>query len=105
MIPGIQKLFPVSPVSGDEIFNEVLSGKAFKLEHIQSFGEASPEGFWYDQEEDEWVALIAGESTLEFETGELRLQSCDAVLIPAHMKHRVKYTTIDAVWIALHFTS
>jgi len=106
MIPSIQKLFPVSPEKDSpEVFSELLSGGSFRLEHIQSYGDASPDGFWYDQEQTEWVALIAGQATLAFEEGLLKLVAGDALLIPAHVKHRVQHTSTDAVWIALHHFS
>ncbi len=31
---------------------------------------ASPAGFWYDQDEDEWVVVLRGTATLEFAGGE-----------------------------------
>ena len=40
-----------------------------RIERIVSEGHVSPEGFWYDQDEPEWVALIRGTAELEFENG------------------------------------
>ena len=109
MIPKIQKLYtsPLSPQAEDqsrETLDLLLEGTEFRLEHICSYSDCSPDDFWYDQEQDEWVALIAGRSTLAFEEGRLEMQSGDAILIPAHLKHRVVSTSSDATWLALHFS-
>ena len=83
----------------------VASGGAFRLEHIVSRGAASPDGFWYDQENPEWVALVRGAAVLEFPSGRLALRAGDCLLIPAHREHRVAETSADAVWIAAHFAA
>ena len=103
MLPEVRKLYPKNPSSGEEEFLDIVSGGSFKLEHIKSFGDASADGFWYDQDNNEWVALINGEAVLEFEEGTLELVSGDSLIIEAHQKHRVLRTSLDAVWIALHF--
>ena len=103
MLPKVAKLYPDNPNSGEEAFFHIASGKSFTLEHIVSFGAASEEGSWYDQDRKEWVALIRGEAVLEFEEGQLELRSGDSLIIPAVQKHRVVSTSVDAVWIALHF--
>ncbi|MGE3802780.1 MAG: cupin domain-containing protein [Candidatus Kapaibacterium sp.] len=104
MIPTLHNLFNTSPTSDNEEFFTLLEGNRFRLEHIISQGEASPPDFWYDQEEPEWVALLAGEAELQFDGGEaLSMKSGDYLLIPAGMKHRVESTSVDAIWLALHF--
>ncbi len=37
------------------------------IERIVSQGHRSPDGFWYDQKENEFVVLIAGAARLAFE--------------------------------------
>jgi cupin 2 domain-containing protein len=78
-----------------------------RIERIVSTGQASPPGFWYDQDETEWVSLIAGSAGLLIEG-----ESCPRVLgpgdfmeIPAHIRHRVEWTNADepTVWLAVHF--
>ncbi len=94
---------PNAPGVG-ETNEPVLTHPAFTLEHIISRGAASPEGFWYDQPRDEWVALLQGEAELRFESGESSLlHAGDSLVIPAHRRHRVERTSHDAVWLALHF--
>ena len=73
------------------------------LEQIVSHGKASPEGFWYDQSKPEWVALLRGTARLEFDDGDRPLVAGDALLIPAHCRHRVAECSQDAIWLALHF--
>ena len=81
----------------------ILSGRSFRMERIASYGAASPIDFWYDQDKHEWVALLRGSAALEFLDGTLQLHSGDCLVIDAHLKHRVAFTSEDAVWMALHF--
>lgn len=103
MLPEVHKLTHGSLKPGTETIEELISGKGFFLEHILSRGDASDPDTWYDQEETEWVALISGKATLEFEEGKVQLTAGDALTIAPHQKHRVHGTSADAVWIALHF--
>ena len=50
-----------------ERVERLLTTPAFRLERIVSEGHASPPGFWYDQPQHEWVALLAGAAKLRFE--------------------------------------
>ena len=82
----------------------MIRNTAFTLEQIVTRGAASPKGFWYDQNRDEWVLLLRGEADLRFESGEqVALTAGDPLLIPVHRRHRVERTCADAVWLALHF--
>jgi cupin 2 domain-containing protein len=91
----------------DEISQTVLAGGAFRLERIVSRGQHSPPGFWYDQDEHEWVLLLEGEATLRFEAGDrlLHMTPGACVRIAAHERHRVEWTTPHAtsVWLALFY--
>jgi cupin 2 domain-containing protein len=102
LLPAIRNLLVTGTGPGDELLTPVLQEPGFRLEHIVSNGAASPPGFWYDQDKPEWVALLRGHATLEFEDGRLRLEPGDSLLIPAHARHRVVDTSSDAVWLALH---
>ncbi len=65
---------------------------------------STPTGKRYDQDRDEWVVLIQGEAELQYENGEkLRLIAGDHVLIPAHVRHRVAFTSKEppCIWIAV----
>ncbi|MBI1312753.1 cupin domain-containing protein [bacterium] len=93
----------------DELFEMLLQTPGVRLERIVSTGQATPPGKWYDQEGDEWVALLSGAARLRFESSdsEHELQPGDYLLIPAHCRHRVEWTSADepTVWLALHITS
>lgn len=104
MLPAIRNLFDNTAESVDEIIHRLLGGSSFRLEQIVSYGVQSPSDFWYDQDSAEWVALIKGEATLEFEEGSLGLGAGDSLIIPAHVKHKVTHTSKDAVWLAIHYT-
>ncbi len=99
-----ENLLATTPGSKEE-FRQLVEGNSFRLEHIVSHGECSPPGFWYDQEQEEWVTLLRGEAVLAYDDGTRQsLLPGDAVLIPAHRRHRVDSVSADAVWLALHFS-
>ncbi|HCL80260.1 MAG TPA: hypothetical protein DIC53_09875 [Synergistaceae bacterium] len=82
----------------------ILEREGLRLETILSRGHVSPPGFWYDQDEDEWVAVLQGEGEIEFDGGRReRLHQGDWVLLPAGLRHRVSHTSSDpaCLWLAL----
>jgi cupin 2 domain-containing protein len=90
----------------DEQTSALLDTPEVKIERIISHGQASPPGFWYDQDLAEWVLVLAGSAGLLFE-GEAAartLRPGDYVHIPAHVRHRVEWTdaTYDTIWLAVH---
>ena len=90
---------------GRERFDELLLRPGIRIERIVSTGQTTPEGEWYDQAGDEWVALLAGRATLRFEGGgRIELSAGDWLLIPARVRHRVEETSAEppCVWIAVH---
>lgn len=89
-----------------EQIEELLVSNEFRLERIVSFGHPSPYGFWYEQEQDEWVMLLKGSAIIEYFDGtERELNEGDYIILPRHLKHRVKSVSDDALWLALHFDS
>ena len=50
----------------EEIIQVLFQNKKIKIERIISRGHASEEGFWYDQEQDEFVILLKGNAELKF---------------------------------------
>jgi cupin 2 domain-containing protein len=81
----------------------VFEKLSIKIERIVSESYSSPPGFWYDQDEDEWVVVLRGKATLEFEEGELvRMQEGDYVTIPRHLKHRIQQTDPKTIWLVVH---
>lgn len=89
--------------TGSEIFQTLFASAACRIERIVSQGHASAPGDWYDQDEEEWVALLSGTAVLMFEGGEsVTLKAGDWLVISAHRRHRVASTSADAVWLAVH---
>jgi len=90
-----------------ELFETLLEADSCRIERIVSHGHASPDGFWYDQDEAEWVLILKGAAKLSFE-GErepLPMKVGDCIHIPAHRRHRVEWTTPDeaTIWLAVHY--
>ena len=85
---------------------ELLRSSAVTIERIVSHGQASPPGFWYDQDRAEWVVVLQGSAELliEGEPAPRRLQRGDYVHLPAHTRHRVEWTeaSVPTVWLAVH---
>ncbi len=102
-LPPVHQLSALPAALPAEQTKLLGAGHVFRLEHILSGSHTSPPEFWYDQAKDEWALLIGGSAELEFEEGRLVLNAGDAVLIPAHCKHRVARSN-QAVWLALHFS-
>jgi cupin 2 domain-containing protein len=91
----------------EELFEVIQSGGGVRIERIVSRGHASPEGFWYDQEDPEWVMVLKGRAVLLFENIEspVSLAPGDYLNIPAHTRHRVQWTDPDqeTVWLAIFY--
>lgn len=102
-----QSLFENIPEDApEELFTELLSSDVVRIKRIVSFGQSSSEGFWYDQEENEWVLLLEGSATLGFEDGStLNLGPGDHLNIPARQRHRVEKTDPNGrtVWLAVFY--
>lgn len=89
----------------EELLTTLLEAANVRIERIVSHGHVSPEGFWYDQDEHEWVIVLKGAATLRFEDSTLEMKPGDSVNIPAHKKHRVEWTTPDepTIWLAVFY--
>jgi cupin 2 domain-containing protein len=91
----------------DEIFEMLAGTGQVRIERIISDGHASPEGFWYDQDENEWVVLLQGRAGLRFEheTDLVVLKPGDWIDIGAHVRHRVEWTDPKqkTVWLAVFY--
>jgi cupin 2 domain-containing protein len=107
MTPVVHNL--LAPLPGGEgegnveVTSLLAAAPGVRLEQLVSHGRPSSPDFWYDQPEDEWVALLRGTAVLAFEDSRLELAAGDSLTIPARRKHRVEQVSDDAVWIALHF--
>jgi cupin 2 domain-containing protein len=90
-----------------ELCQTLLNAAHVRIERIVSRGHASPQGFWYDQDEHEWVLLVSGRARLRFdgEDSLVELSPGSYINIPAHRRHRVEWTDPDqsTVWLAIHY--
>ena len=90
----------------DEVFEQLVKSEFVKIERIISKGHHSLESEWYDQEQNEWVMILAGEAILAFADGsDISMKKGDYINIPAHKKHRVKWTdpSIETIWLAVFY--
>lgn len=101
----LANIFASLPEHSDhELFTTLLSQSDCRIERIVSYGQSSPEGFWYDQAWDEWVLLVQGAAELDLVERTVALTPGDHLLIPAGQKHRVTKTDPDqpTIWLAIH---
>ena len=90
----------------EELVQAFLNSPNVRIERIVSLGHASPEGFWYDQEENEWVLVVQGAAKLRFEGQDsIKLAPGSFVNIPAHQRHRVEWTDPKqpTIWVVVHY--
>ena len=90
----------------EELFSVLARGNNVRVERIVSRGQTSPTTGWYEQPENEWVAVLQGAAELLFANHQIiKLRPGDYINIPAHTRHRVQWTTpdIDTVWLAVFY--
>jgi cupin 2 domain-containing protein len=101
------KLFASVPAHLEQEETTILAElPGARIERIVSTGQASPPGFWYDQDWAEWVVVLTGSAGLSIE-GEAEprtLAPGDWAEIPPRVRHRVEWTDADepTVWLAVH---
>ena len=104
LFAGLPKL-PMVPEAAERM-ETLLARPGLRIERIVSTGQASPEEFWYEQADAEWVVLLAGDALLRFEDeGEARrMHAGDWIFIEPGRRHRVDWTTAatPSVWLAVH---
>ncbi|MEJ0095502.1 MAG: cupin domain-containing protein [Methylocella sp.] len=101
-------LFDIGAINRrEEQFAPLVETQSLKIERIVSHGQASPPGFWFDEEFAEWVAVLAGSAVLRFaDEADVRvLAAGDHIFIPARRKHRVEWTdqAHATIWLTVHF--
>lgn len=102
----MQNLFRNLPAAIHEELVQVLAADAnVRVERIVSQGQSSPAGFWYDQDEREWVVVLQGSAVLRLADPEetVTMQAGDWLDIPAHRRHRVEQTSPHepTIWLAV----
>jgi cupin 2 domain-containing protein len=91
-----------------EVTEALFIAPRLRIERIVSLGQVSPPGFWYDQDEAEWVVLLAGAARLRFvdQAEDCTLVPGDQLFIAPHRRHRVEWTDpqTPTVWLAVFCT-
>lgn len=100
------RLFDELPANMEnEEFLPLVANGTNRVERIVSAGQITPPDFWYDQDEDEFVMLVAGGAILAIEGHEqpVELKPGDWINLPAHCRHRVEWTSADpiTIWLAV----
>lgn len=98
LFDGIPESSPV------EVFTTLLNNQNCRIERIVSYGQGSPDGFWFDQAWDEWVLLLQGCAELNLAGHVHRLVQGSHLFIPAGVRHRVIQTAKgqQTIWLAVH---
>jgi len=86
----------------------ITQNEKIKIQRIVSKGHTSPATGWYDQDNEEWVLLIKGAAIIEFDSEadtEVNLGEGAYINIPAHKKHRVRWTDpeTETIWLTVHY--
>jgi cupin 2 domain-containing protein len=92
----------------EEIFLELFKNENCKIEKIISTGQVTKAGEWMEDERNEWVILLQGESELKFINGDFyKMKAGDYILIPANTRHRVESTSKNppCIWLAIYIKS
>jgi len=90
----------------DEILETIIKSKNCKIKRIISKGHTTPEGKWYDQDENEFVLVLKGNAELLFEDNKkIKMKEGDYINIPAHVKHKVEKTDAEkeTIWLAVFY--
>jgi cupin 2 domain-containing protein len=107
MIPPENLLRDLPDARTGEVAETLVAAPGLRIERIVSLGQTSPPGFWYDQDEAEWVLLLSGAARLRFvdEREDRVLGPGDYVNIALHRKHRVEWTDpeVPTVWLAIFY--
>jgi cupin 2 domain-containing protein len=100
-------IFEFLPANLDtEVFENIFQSGELKIERIISKGHSSPATQWYDQAQSEWVMILQGEAIVAVENDEdQHLLPGSYLNIPAHTRHRVKWTSpeVETIWLAIHY--
>lgn len=105
---NIKNIYENFPDQLPEELIEIISGNGkVRIERIVSSGHSSADDFWYNQDSHEFVILLRGKAALRFRDNDktIILNAGDYLEIPAHVKHRVAWTSPEekTIWLAVHY--
>lgn len=87
----------------DEFWEALICGeKGVMVERIVSQGQVTEAGRWLEENCDEWVAILKGVGRVLYQDGrEVTVGEGEHLFIPAHVKHRVTYTSSPCIWLSI----
>jgi cupin 2 domain-containing protein len=88
-----------APVDGER-FETLLAHGNVVIERIVSSAGLTP--LEYVQPQDEWVALLQGDATLEVDGQTIELRAGDHLFLRAGTPHTVRRASPGALWLAVH---
>lgn len=93
------------PAAGAEAVLDLQRGEGWRLQLIHSCDHSSPDGFWYDQDEHEWLLVLRGSARLRLREPEEEcdLSVGDVLVLSPHRPHRVDRTdpSPGTLWLTL----
>ncbi len=86
-----------------ELTDILYEDSQMRIERIVSMGQVTPDGFVYDQAEDEFVTVVRGEAIISLldENRELHLYEGDSFMIYSGVRHKVTYTSSPCIWLCV----
>jgi cupin 2 domain-containing protein len=100
-VPRSGNLFSeAEPPETGERFDVLVHAGPLVVERIVSSADAPVTD--YDQDHDEWVALLRGSAVLDVEGRRVELTAGDWLWLPAGTAHTVCETSDGALWLAVH---
>ncbi|BAV99258.1 cupin domain-containing protein [Lysobacter enzymogenes] len=97
----IGNLFADAQAPGEgERFEALLTHRNLVVERIVSSARIQPT--LYTQPQDEWVALLQGETELDVAGATVVLRAGDYLFLPAGTPHTVRRVAEGSLWLAVH---
>ncbi len=86
----------------EELLEILAKSENTTIERIVSAGHTTG---WMSDERREFVLLIMGNATIEFENRRADLKAGDTLLIEKNERHRVAYTSREphCIWLCIYF--
>lgn len=87
----------------EETYQELVRSGRIRIERICSSGQT---GVIYDQDEHEWVSLLEGQAEILFidEGKTVSLRRGDHLLIEAHRRHCLTFTSGRCLWLCVFWS-
>ena len=97
-------IFEIKKIPESEEILEILAqSDNIRIERILSNGQTTD---WMIQDEKEFVVLLQGNATIEFDDREIHLSKGDTLMINEKEKHKVSYTSESpiCIWFCVFFS-